>query len=80
MAKIKEKYSKEDIDKMLTDEIREWSDDKDTYKGIGSGGAEDIIIESIIDWVKLEYKQELSKEDESSLILEIKSEFPTLKY
>jgi hypothetical protein len=58
MTKIKEKFPKEDVDKMLSNEIIEWipdGKDEDWYKENNNGEAEDVIIDDLIDWFEKNY-------------------------
>jgi hypothetical protein len=58
MTKIKEKFPKEDVDKMLSDEIIQWipdGKDEEWYKENNNSEAEDVIIDDMIDWFEKNY-------------------------
>ncbi len=53
IAKIKEQYSKDKIQKMLEEETKQWTPDEkdpDFYSTSGNGEAEDVIINQMIGW------------------------------
>jgi hypothetical protein len=84
MSKIKEKYSKEEVAEMFDNEILEWVDpdwkkdyesEYEWYIDHNNGEAQDVVIESIINWYKKEYGKELSIDEYSALFGEIKSHY-----
>ena len=53
IAKIKEQYSKDKVQKMLEEETKQWTPDEkdpDFYSTSGNGEAEDVIINQMIGW------------------------------
>jgi hypothetical protein len=66
MAKIRNKFSEENVKSMLSKEIEEWADD-DFYLENGNGEAEEIVIHQMIAWFKKEYSKNISEQEESSL-------------
>ena len=84
MSKIKEKYSDSDVADMFDNEILEWVDpdweedyesEYDWYMDHNNDEAQDVVIESIINWYKKEYDKKLSSDDYSLLFDEIKSNY-----
>lgn len=60
LAKIKDKYSKDEVSDWLSKEIKQWlPEDKDGYwyEKYGDGVAEDVILSSIIGWYEKEYSK-----------------------
>lgn len=58
LAKISENFPKEDVDKMLSDEIIQWipdGKDEEWYKENNNNEAEDVIIDDMIDWFEKNY-------------------------
>jgi hypothetical protein len=81
MAKIKEKYSEQEVAEMFDNEILEWVDpdweedyesEYDWYIDHNNDEAQDVVIEQIINWYKKEYNKELSTDEYSELFDEIK--------
>ena len=79
IIKIKEHYSKEEIEKWYDKEVSVWVDDTESYKKSNSGEAQEVIIESIIGWYSTTYKKELTEEEGNKLSDEIKKTYPILK-
>ncbi len=84
MGKIKQKFTKDLVSKMLEDEIKMWvSDDwvndfkseSDWYTIHGGGEAEEIIIDQMIDWFEKEFNREVNEEQRTSLKDEIENEY-----
>ena len=53
IAKIKEQYPKDKVQKMLDEEVKQWIPDEkdpDFYSTSGNGEAEDVIINQMIGW------------------------------
>jgi hypothetical protein len=53
IAKIKEQYLKDKVQKMLEEETKQWTPDEkdpDFYSTSGNGEAEDVIINQMIGW------------------------------
>lgn len=90
MSKIKEKYSEMDVAQMFDEELLEWihpeweddgyESEYDWYMNHNNGEAQDVVIESIINWYKKEYSKKLSPDDEVTLFKSIKSHYDTLDY
>lgn len=84
MAKIKDKYSDMDVAQMFDEELLEWVDpdwedeyesEYDWYIDHNNGEAQDVVIESIIDWYKKEFDKKLTTDQYSELFDEIKSHY-----
>lgn len=66
ITKIKENFSKEEVQEMLNKEIEQWipeEKDFDFYTSSGNGEAEDVIINQMISWFEKKY---YSLSDENS--------------
>jgi len=84
MSKIKEKYSEMDVAEMFDQELLEWVDpdweeeyesEYDWYMDHNNSEAQDVVIESIINWYKKEFNKKISSDDYSQLFDEIKSNY-----
>lgn len=77
ISKIKHFFSEYDVKGMVDEEIENWVDDNqigDNYEGKidwyydnGSGEAEEIVIDQLIDWYQTEFKKELTDEQKEEL-------------
>jgi hypothetical protein len=84
MSKIKENYSEDKVVEMFDEELLEWVDpdweedyesEYDWYVDHNNGEAQDVVIESIINWYRSEFNKKLSSNDYSKLFDEIKSNY-----
>ncbi len=84
MSKIKENYSEDKVVEMFDQELLEWVDpdweedyesEYDWYVDHNNGEAQDVVIESIINWYRSEFNKKLSSNDYSELFDEIKSNY-----
>jgi hypothetical protein len=84
MSKIKENYSEDKVVEMFDEELLEWVDpdweedyesEYDWYVDHNNGEAQDVVIESIINWYRSEFNKKLSSNDYSELFDEIKSNY-----
>ena len=84
MSKIKEKYSEMDVAEMFDQELLEWVDpdweeeyesEYDWYMDHNNGEAQDVVIESIINWYRDEFNKKLSSDNYIELFDEIKSHY-----
>ena len=73
ISKITDKFSKEEVSKMLKSEKLAWSDDEESYSGNNNGEAEDVVLDFIINYFENEY---YTLDDEKDKISElIKKEY-----
>jgi hypothetical protein len=77
IVKIKSEFSEETIAEMLSEEIKEWSDD-DTYHKNSNGEAEEIVLHQIISWYKKEFNKQLSDNEQVQLEQALKQEYKVL--
>lgn len=70
-VKIREYFTSEIVDEMLSKEKNEWSDD---YSDNSNGEAEEIVIHQMISWYKKEYKN-LNSDEESKLENVLKQQY-----
>jgi broad-specificity NMP kinase len=84
MSKIKENYSEEKVAEMFDEELLEWVDpdweedyesEYDWYMDHNNGEAQDVVIESIINWYRGKFNKKLSSNDYSELFDKIKSNY-----
>jgi tRNA A37 N6-isopentenylltransferase MiaA len=84
MSKVKEKYSEMDVAEMFDQELLEWVDpdweeeyesEYDWYMDHNNGEAQDVVIESIINWYRGEFNKKLSSDNYMELFDEIKSHY-----
>ena len=77
IAKIKHFFPEYDVKSMVDDEIKNWveedqigdnyEDDIDWYYDNGSGEAEEVVVDQLIDWYQTEFKKELTDEQRGEL-------------
>lgn len=66
VAKIRNRYSEEEVASMLAKEIGEWADE-DFYSENGNGEAEEVVLCGLISWFEKEYSKELDESEEAAL-------------
>jgi hypothetical protein len=74
IAKIKGRFSEEEVAAMLATEIKEWADE-DFYSQNGNGEAEEVVIHQIKAWYKSEFMKSLSEQEEAVLDDEIRQAY-----
>lgn len=89
ISKIKENFSEDEIIEMYDNEVMEWVDpnweddyesEYDWYMDHNNGEAQDVIINSMINWFKKEYNKSLDSNEYVELFDKIKEEYDTLSY
>lgn len=78
IAKIRGRFSEEEVSAMLNKEISEWSDDEEFYSSNGNGEAEEMVIHDMIGWFKREFSKSIDEADETRLEDEIKAAYQSL--
>jgi len=78
IAKIKDRFSEEEVTDMVTKEVAEWSDDSDFYSSNGNGEAEEVVIHEMINWFKKEFSKQIEESEFAALEDEIKAAYQTL--
>ncbi len=88
MAKIKHFYTDYDVKNMVDDEIPNWVEEDqigdnhegavDWYYDNGSGEAEEVVIDQLINWYESEFKKELTEEQREQLSQRIVKSYPGL--
>lgn len=73
-AKIKDRFSEEDVASMLASEIKEWADE-DFYSQNGNGEAEEVVIHQLKAWYKSEFMESMSEQEEAALEDEIRQSY-----
>ena len=66
VAKIKSRFSEEEVASMLSSEIKEWADEE-FYSENGNGEAEEIVAHQLISWYCREFGHRLSEQEAASL-------------
>lgn len=77
LIKIKQEYPRDRVKKMLFDEAKEWV--KDDYEGdpieyynnIGTGEAQEVVMDNIIEWYSKEFDKELTEDEEWDLSVKL---------
>jgi len=77
LIKIKQEYPRDRVKKMLFDEAKEWV--KDDYEGdpieyynnIGTGEAQEVVMDNIIEWYSKEFDKELTEDEERDLSIQL---------
>jgi hypothetical protein len=89
ISKIKENFSEDKVIEMYDNEMLEWVDpdweddyesEYDWYIDHNNGEAQDVIINSMINWFKKEYNKSLDSNEYVELFDKIKEEYDTLSY
>lgn len=89
MAKIKEHFSEDKVVDMFDEEVMEWvdsdwSDDYDSeydwYIDHNNGEAQDVVIDTLLNWFTSEYKKKLNIDQHSDLHDAIKQGYDCLNY
>jgi hypothetical protein len=84
MSKIKEEFDEEKVAKILDEEILEWVDsdwennyesEYDWYQDHNNGEAQDVVVNSIIDWYESKYEKKLDDDITIELSGRIKEEY-----
>jgi hypothetical protein len=78
IAKIKDRFSEEEVADMVAKEVAEWSDDSDFYSSNGNGEAEEVVIHEMINWFKKEFSKQIEESEFAALEDEIKAAYQTL--
>jgi len=55
ISKITDKFSKDEVSKILKSEKLAWSDDEESYSNSNNGEAEDVALDFIIDYFENEF-------------------------
>ena len=86
IAKIKHFYDDYEVKSMVDDEIENWVEEDqigDDYEGKidwyydnGSGEAEEVVVDQLIDWYEKEFQKELTEEQREQLSNRIIKEYP----
>jgi hypothetical protein len=77
LTKIKSEYPRDRVKKMLFDEAKEWvidgykGDPIEYYNKIGTGEAQEVVLDTIIEWYKREFNKELTDDEEWDLFAEL---------
>ena len=79
IAKIKDRFSEEEVADMVEKEVAEWSDDSDFYSSNGNGEAEEVVIHEMINWFKKEFSKQIEESEFTALEDEIKTAYQSLK-
>lgn len=82
LTKIKENFTKDEVQKMLNKEIKHWIPEEkgfDFYTTSGNGEAEDVIINQMISWFEKKYYS-LSDENSEEVKQLILKEYEFLKF
>ncbi len=74
VAKIKDRFSEEEVASMLASEIKEWADE-DFYSHNGNGEAEEVVIHQLKAWYKSEFMKSMSEQEEAALEDEIRQSY-----
>lgn len=89
IAKIKEKFDEDKVIEMYDNEMLEWVDpdwqddyesEYDWYMDHNNGEAQDVIINHMINWFKVEYNKSLDGDEYTDLFNKIKEEYHILSY
>ena len=78
ISKITQNFPKDDVKKMLSDEVIQWipdGKDEEWYKENNNGEAEEVIIDDMINWFEKNYKP---IENTEEVIDEIKQKYDFL--
>jgi hypothetical protein len=88
IAKIKHFFSEYDVKSMVDDEIKNWVEEDqigdsyedaiDWYYDNGSGEAEEVVVDELINWYETEFKKELTDEQREELSNTIIKEYDFL--
>ena len=78
IAKIRGRFSEEEVAAMLKNEISEWSDDEEFYSSNGNGEAEEMVIHEMIGWFKREFSKSIDEADSARLEDEIRAAYDSL--
>jgi hypothetical protein len=89
MAKIREHFSEDKVINMFDNEVMEWIDsdwaddydnEYDWYVDHNNGEAQDVVIDSLLNWFKKEYNKKLNIDQHCDLHDAIKEEYMCLNY
>jgi hypothetical protein len=88
IAKIKHFFSEYDVKSMVDDETKNWVEEDqigdsyedaiDWYYDNGSGEAEEVVVDELINWYETEFKKELTDEQREELSNTIIKEYDFL--
>ena len=77
IVKIKSEFNDEVVGEMLSDEIKEWSDDENYHK-YNNGEAQEIVLHQMISWYNKEFNKQLSDNEQVQLEQALKQEYKVL--
>lgn len=96
MAKIKHHFSDYDVKNMVDDEIENWVDDADLtetnkngyeyetkrewYDDHGSGEAEEVVADGLVEWYENEYGEEFTEEQKEQLSQKLLVNYDSLQF
>jgi hypothetical protein len=96
MAKIKHHFPEYDVKNKVDDEIENWVDDenlkeisrggyeyetkREWYDEHGSGEAEEVVADQLVEWFEDEFSQELTEEQKEQLSQRLLQTYDSLQY